>query len=59
MENMGRSGRRALLESPGRIQPDLLPAPAALGGQPAALRIPHAPCIPLEAGHVTPTDITN
>ena len=52
-------GRRPLLESPGRFQPDLLPASSALGGQPAALRIPHAPCIPPEAAHVTPADITN
>ena len=46
--------RRTLFESPGRFQPDLLPAPAALGGQPAALRIPHAPCIPPQAAHVSP-----
>src|SRR5215472_14948860 len=40
--------RRPLLESLHRLPPDLLPASSALGGQPAALRIPHAPCIPPE-----------
>jgi hypothetical protein len=28
-------------------------------GQPATLRIPHAPCIPLEAARVSPIDIAN
>jgi hypothetical protein len=37
------------LEPPGRFHPDLLPASSALGGQPAALRIPHPPCIPPQA----------
>ena len=49
----------ALFESPGRFQPDLLPASSALGGQPAALRIPHKPCIRQEAAQVSPVDITN
>jgi hypothetical protein len=52
-------GRRLLLESPRRLQPDLLPASSAPGGQPAALRIPHTPCIPPEAPRVSPADITN
>jgi hypothetical protein len=52
-------GRRPLLESLHRFQPDQLPASSALGGQPAALRIPHAPCIPPQAARVSPPDITN
>ena len=39
-------------------QPDQFPPPAALGGRPAALRIPHRPCIPPEAAP-SPTDIGN
>jgi hypothetical protein len=55
-------GERPPLVLPARrradAQPDQLPPPAALGGQPAALRIPHIPCIPPKTEPVSPTDIT-
>ncbi len=38
-------GRRPLLESPSRFQPDLLPVPSALGGQPAAFAHTACPCL--------------
>ena len=40
-------------------QPDQFPPPAALGGETAALPIPHTPCIPLETAPVSPADIAN
>lgn len=51
--------RRPLLESLRRFQPDQFPASSPLGGQPAALRVPYAPCIPPGATRVSPADIIN
>ena len=51
--------RSPLLELLHDRQPDQFPPPAALGGQPAALRIPHIPCLPPETAPVSPTDIGN
>ena len=45
------SGRAGSLHC---FQPDLLQTSSALGGQPAALRVPHASCIPPEAARVSP-----
>src|SRR5258708_6358477 len=46
-------GGGPLPESLHRSHPDKLPPSSALGGQPATLRIPHAPCIPPQTPHVS------